>query len=329
MKTCFISRLGGIGDVIHAAHLPQLIKKHYGVDKIDFETNYNGFHILTNNPYIDDLQFVNVNSMTFNRMNKHLEWAREKYDMVFDLANTIEKAYCSNENDHKYFRTTKWRQEHLGKKSYYDVMVDAVGLPDKYYGTRPTLYYPAEDSCKAKNWVKKVKEENDSDFVIIINLSGSTLHKKFIQVEEVSKMILERYPKALIYLSGDEHCTEQLFDMDRVISKVGTWNFRTVALQCNYVDLTISLESGLALVAHSWDAPTLQLLTAASYDNHVKYARNAWHIQSEVACSPCHRNPREFFGCPIREEHPECIFFNIKEIIDKVGEAYEYSKKTS
>jgi len=323
MKTCFISRMGGIGDVLHAAHLPQLIREHYGVDRVDFETNYQGFHVLQNNPYIDNLEYVDVTKLTANRMLKHLEHNAETYDYSFDLCNKIEKAYCTNENDQRYYRSTDWRREQLGKKSYYDVMVDSVGLPEKYYGRRPKLYYSSEDHAKARAWANKAKLDHKSDFLILINLSGSTLHKKFIQAESVCKSIVKVYPSARIYLTGDKDCESQLFDNERVKSMVGVWNFRTVALQCKYMDLTISLESGLALVAHSWDAPTLQLLTAASWDNHVKYAKNALWLQSPIHCSPCHRNPREYFGCPIKDKHPACIYFDEDKIIGKVKEAYE------
>ena len=329
MKSCFISRIGGIGDLIHSAHIPQLLKEHHGDLHITFETNYNGFHILTNNPYVDKLEFVDYEKMTNNRYVKHLEYQKETSDLFFNFIDTIEKQYCTNETDQRYYRSTDWRRTNLGAKSYYDVMVDEAGLPSSFYGRRPHLYYSDEEHASAKEWVEKVKERHNTDFVIIINLSGSTLHKKFIQVETVCKEILKKHPQAKIYLTGDECCNSQLFEMDRVRSMIGKWDFRTVALQCKYVDLTISMESGLALVAHSWDAPCLQLLTAASSDNHVKYAKNAYYLQSEVACSPCHRNPREFFGCPTFGDHPSCIYFDIDKIINKVEEAYERSSEVA
>jgi len=320
MKTCFISRLGGAGDVLHAAHLPRLIKEHYKVDHITWETNYHGMHILTGNPYIDDLQYVDVNKMTFNRMSKNLEYAKENYDMVFNFANTIELEYCCNENDQRYYRSSKWRREKLGK-NYYDVMTDAAGLPESYYGTRGQLYFSDEEHRLAKAWIDE--KHNSHDKVILVNMSGSTLHKKFIQAESVCRKILEAYPKCLIILTGDEYCKDQVFKHERVLSYVGskTNGFRSVALKCKYVDLNISLESGIACVAHSWDAPTLQLLTAASYDNHIKYAKNAYWLQSPEECSPCHRNPREYFGCPVREKHPSCIWFSEQQIMEKVEEA--------
>lgn len=319
MRTCFISRLGGAGDVMHAAHLPELIKKHYQIDHLTWETNYWGMHILKGNPFIDDLQMVDVSKMTFNRMFKHLENARETYDLVFDFANTIEKAYCTNENDQRYYRSDRWRRENLGQKSYYDVMTDAAGLPDTFYGTRGKLYFTPEEHASCQGWIDEKHKTYDQ--VILINMSGSTLHKKFIQAPSIVRQILLKYPKALIILTGDEYCKDQVFEAERVISYVGSKvnTFRSVALKCKYVDLTISLESGLALVAHSWDAPTLQLLTAASPENHVKYAKNAYWMQAQPACSPCHRNPREYFGCPIVDKHPACIFFDEAKIMEQIA----------
>lgn len=321
VRTCFVSRLGGAGDIMHAAHLPELIKRHYKIDFLAWETNYHGMHILTGNPFIDDLQYVDQTKMTFNRMLKNLENARETYDMVFDFSNTIEKEYCVNENDQRYYRSEKWRRENLGAKSYYDVMTDAAGLPDTFYGTRGKLYFTDQEHASCQGWIDEKHKTYDQ--VILVNLSGSTLHKKFIQAESVCQKILDKYPKSLIILTGDEHCQSQVFKHDRVMSYVGSKvnGFRSVALKCKYVDLTLSLESGLILVAHSWDAPALQLLTAASWDNHVKYAKNAYWLQAPAPCSPCHRNPREYFGCPVVDKHPGCVFFDEDKIMENVDQA--------
>lgn len=327
-KTCFVSRLGGAGDVLHCAHLPKLIKEHYGVTHLVWETNYHGMHILTGNPYIDDLRFVDVHKMTYNRMYKNLEWAKYQYDYVFDFANTIEKAYCCNENDWRYYTCDKWRREHLNK-SYYDVMTTAAGLPDSYFGNRGQLYYTDEEHVGCREWIDE--KHKKYRYVVLVNLSGSTLQKKFVQAESVCRKLLDKYQDMLIIISGDPYCKSQEFAHERVMSYVGSKDngFRSVALKCKYVDLNLSLESGLILVAHSWDAPALQLLTAASPDNHCKYAKNAHWIQSPVVCSPCHKNPREFFGCPVKDKYPACVFFNEDEIVNKVGEILECSTKTS
>ena len=200
-------------------------------------------------------------------------------------------------------------------------MTKAAGIPDSYFGNRGQLYYFDDEHASAKKWVENKKKEYDADFAILVNLSGSSLHKKFVQAENVSRAIFGKYPKALVVLTGDKDCKPQEFLGDRIFSKVDKWNFRTTALQCKYFDLTISLETGLALIAHSWDAPCLQLLTAASWANHVKYAKNAYWLQAPVACSPCHRNPREYYGCPVKDKLPACVYFNEDAVMEKVEEA--------
>ena len=329
MKTCFISRFGGLGDLLFASHLPRLIKDHYSVDRIDFETNYQGIQILQNNPFIDNLIYIDHTKLTDNRLRKNWDWCEETYDLSFNLIYTIELAYCLNENDSRYYRSTSYRRNSFGQISYYDVMTKACNLPDKYLGERGGLYYAEEDHRAAREEALKTREKYKASHLILINLSGTSLHKKFMQAEGVARAILTSYPQAIIFLTGDEHCKEQVFTGDRIISWVGKRNIRSVALMTKYLDLTISVESGLPLIAHSWNAPCLQLLTAASPANHVLGAENAYYLQSPVSCSPCHKNPREYWGCPTLNKMPSCVWFNIDDIVKKAQEALECSKNPS
>jgi ADP-heptose:LPS heptosyltransferase len=256
-------------------------------------------------------------------MTKNWKHQEETHDMFFNLIYTIEKKYCLLEKDTNYYRSSEWRREHLGKINYYDAMTEACGIPEIFYGKRGKMYYPKLEHDQARFWIRKQKEKYDSNFIVLVVLSGSSLHKRFEQAESVSKKILEKYPKALIVITGDKDCESQAFTHERVINKVDKWNFRTAALMSKYFDCVISPETGLVCVAHSWDTPTIQLLTAASYSNHCKYAQNAYSVQSPVECSPCHKGPYKYYGCPRKNNLPACVFFNEDEILSKVGEVYE------
>lgn len=326
MKTAFISRFGGLGDVLHAAHLPKLIREHYGVDHITFETNYQGYQILQGNPHIDELIHIDHNKITDNRLRNNWDYCEERYDLSFNLILTIEGAVCINENQREYYRDSEYRRKNFGTMSYYDVMTEAAGLPEEYFGTRAQLYYCNDEHSQAKAEVEKTKAKYESDFMVIVNLSGTSLHKKFVEAEAVTRKLLERYPSAIVFLTGDEHCKEQVFEHPRVRSWIGR-NIRTVGLLTKYVDLTISMETGLPLIAHSWDAPCVHLLTAASPENHCKYAKNAYWLQAPVRCSPCHKNPREYWGCPTDRMMPSCVWFDTDEVMMKVVEAYEARKQ--
>ena len=325
MKTCFISRFGGVGDLLHCAHLPELIKSAYGVTHLTLETNYNGMIVFDHNPFVDTLIEIDIEKATDNRLRKNWDYCEENFDLFFNLIDTIELKYCLQEHDSRYYRNDEYRRKNFGNISYYDVMTKAVGLSGSYLGTRGKLYYPEEDHKSASEWVREVKEKQGVDKVILVNLSGSSLHKKFVQAESVCRKILAKYANSVVILTGDKNCEEQVFTGDRIMSKVNLWNYRTAALMTKYVDLTISVESGIPLIAHSWDAPCLHLLTAASPDNHVKYARNAYYLQSPVPCSPCHKNPQNYWGCPTKDSMPACVWFYEDDIIDKVEEALERS----
>jgi len=323
MKTCLITRLGAFGDMMHCAHLPELIKKHYGVDKLDFETSIRGADILLNNPFIDNVKIIDVDGVGNDELISRWADAKDNYDLHFNLMHTIELEYCTLENDQRYYRNDEYRRERFGKMNYYDVMTEACNLPESYFGTRGQLYYSHDSHWEAKEWIDSIKVKYDADWVVLVSLSGSSLHKRFHQVDSICKKILEKYPKAFIILTGGKEFLPEVTPNPRIMSKVDKWNFRTVSLMSKYFDFVISPETGIVCVSHSWDTPTLQLLTAASWDNHIKYAKNAYWVQSEIYCSPCHKSPQRYYGCPTKEKFPACVFFNEDKIMAKVEEAYE------
>lgn len=327
-----IYRLGAYGDVLHASHLPRLIKEYYKVDKLDFETSIRGYQILQGNPYIDNLTQVSSDKIDRNDLFARWDHCIDTYDYFFNLINTIEEKLCCNEDHYRYYMNSKFRREHCGKTNFYDSGTKACGLPDSYLGTRGEMYYKPEEHQIAKARMAKWKKEYDADWIILIPLSGSSMHKRFQSAKSICMKILDKYPKSLIVLTGDEFCKPDLFEHPRIINKVSKgWNFRTVALMVKYVDFYIGPETGLSCVAHMWDTPALQLLTAATWENHIKGAKNAYWVQSDAYCSPCCKNARNFYyGCPRREELPICVTsFNEDKIMAKVEEAYVARSKAT
>jgi ADP-heptose:LPS heptosyltransferase len=325
MKTAIICRYGAYGDVVHCTHLPRLIKEHYGVDHITFETNYQGTQILNNNPFIDNLiQIENERLLSWTQAMLNIRWEyyQDKYDMFFNLFHTIEYGCIAMEDEQSYFRNDKYRREKHGKECFYDHLTKVCGLPDKYLGTRGEMFYPDDEHLKAIEWVKARREEYGVKYVVLVNLSGSSLHKKFIQAESICRKMLEKYKDIVIVLTGDKCTEKQLFTGERIRSVVGKWNFRTAALMARYVDLYIGTNTGLSCIANMWDTPTVQLFTADSMTTHSMYAKNAYGVQSPIYCSPCHKGPYKYLGCPIKDNPPACIFFNEDEVIAKIDEAY-------
>ena len=329
MKTCFIHRLGAFGDIIHASHIPRLIKEHYKVDRLDFETSVRGHIVLQGNPYIDNL-IVSQIKEDHNIITTKWAYCEDEYDLFFNLINTIEVEYCCNDTNQKYYRSDKYRRERCGKMSFYDVMTKSCNLPESYYGTRGELYYTKDEHEIAKSSIEKYKKKLNASWLIFLCLSGSSMHKKFCCAESIGRKILEKYPTAGIVLTGskDEECN--VFEHPRVMSKVSKWNLRTASLMVKYTDFYIGPETGLTCVAHMWNTPALQLLTAANWDNHIKGAKNAYWVQSDAPCSPCHRNAQRYYGCTIKDNLPLCVTsFNEDKIMEKIEEAYVVHSKVS
>lgn len=323
MKTAFIYRLGAFGDVLHASHLPRLIKEYYKIDHLSFETSVRGYQILQNNPYIDCLTYLDPDIADRNTLITKFKQIEDEYDMAFNLIYTIEREYCCNEDDRRYYRNNTFRRDRCGKMNFYDVMTKACHLPDCYLGTRGELYYPQAEHDQAKKWIEDTKSKNNADWIILLVLSGSSMHKRFQSAESIARKILAKYPGAYIVLSGDKDCQADVFEGDRIKSIVGKWNFRTAALMAKYFDFVIGPETGLMCVSHLWDTPALQLLTAASPENHLMYAQNAYYVKSDAPCSPCHKNPVSYFGCTRKNDLPLCAaLFDEDKIMEKVEEAY-------
>lgn len=330
MRKAMIYRLGAFGDILHASHLPRLIKEHYKIDQLDFETSIRGYQILQNNPYIDKLTILSPNQLNRDELFNKWMYLEDEYDMFFNLINSIEVKYCCNEDDQKYYRTDEYRRERCGKINFYDAMIQAADLPESYFGTRGELYYPENEHVKSKEWVDSTKKKYDSNWLILVCLSGSSMHKRFESAESICNKILKKYPKSFIVITGDKDCLEDVCEHPRILSKVDKWNFRTVMLMAKYFDFVISPETGLVCVSHLWDTPTLQLLTAASWDNHIKYAKNAYWVKTDAACAPCHKNPVKYYGCTRKDGIPLCAAsFNEDKIMDKVEEAYVNRTKTT
>ena len=75
MKKAIISRYGAFGDVLHSAHLPELIKKHYDVEYLSYETNYQGMQILQGNPFIDKLIPIDPMQFTAYALEQHWNYS--------------------------------------------------------------------------------------------------------------------------------------------------------------------------------------------------------------------------------------------------------------
>lgn len=321
MKTALIIRYGAYGDIIHMSFLPHLLKDQ-GYTTVDMETNPKGYQIMYNNPYIDNLTEI-VPEFLFKdkgfMLIKHWEIMKDRYDKVVNLWHSIEYGMQTMESENLYYMSSKVRRDKFGAINFYDQSIIKAGYPElvgKYQGE----FYPQpEEERIAKAYMRKF----DGQFTVMMNLSGTGPHKRFVQAQELAQKILDTYPDAHIITTGAPECKRFEFAGQRITSIAGQFPFRQALILTKYVNCIIGCESGIMVAAGMWHTPSVQLMTAASIANHCKYNPNDYSLQSPVYCAPCHKGPYEYIGCPHKDGNPLCVYFDLDKIVAQVDKIYE------
>ena len=311
------------------SHLPRLLKEN-GFDKVDVETNFKGYQLLAYNPFIDNLIFFEpTNNLSLYsdsyRLQKHWDIVSAGYDKFVNLFESLEVGCISSEQDPGYYMHPKNREKYRNI-NYYDQSTICAGYPELVGNYRCEVYYTDNEHHIVKRYM--IKYENK--FLIMINLNGTTLHKKLIIAPELVSLILNEYKDCEIILTGDKSSidmVEKIGKHDNVISIIERIPFRQALLMAKYANLVITMESGLGVGANMWDTPTIQLMTAASIANHGGTCSQDFSLQSPVYCSPCNKGPYRFIGCPHKDGYPLCIYFDTNKVFNRVKEVYATTYK--
>lgn len=318
MKSVLVSRYGAYGDCIVTSFLPRLLKEQ-GFDRVDFEVNQKGFQVLGNNPFIDNLMCYEplVSGIEkFQDIKDHWEKVSKGYDKFINLYGSLEIGCVSMEGDSLYNLPDDERRKILGSINFYDQTCAWAGYPELMGMYKPELFFTEEEVAVTKQWMEQFKGE----FVVLVNLAGTSKHKRFIQAKEVCDRILKEFDDAHIILTGDD--IKMSWEAERVTSIVGNKPFMQAVLIAKYCHCVIAMESGLGIGANVWGVPTVFLLTASSPESVCRYAQNSLHIQSPAKCSPCHRGPYEYKECEFKDGYPVCVYFDVDQILENVRKAY-------
>ena len=286
------------------------------------------------NPYIDEhIHFDPSTVPQWPVSILHKRWAeikeRGKFEKHVNLQLSIEVGYIAMEMMNEYYRDDEYRRTKYGAHNYYDQSVIFAGYPE-WAGQVGDLYFSQHEENHVKGWYE---ENYPGKFVIIANLSGTSKHKLFYNAEKIIKEFLSRHPDAVCVTMGDKECADHLeFKGDRIKNAAGKIPYRQSMLMTKYSNLTIGAESGLMVAATLLGCPTVQLMTAASIKNHGGDFVNDFSIQSPAKCSPCHKGPYDYIGCPTFEhlgmKYPACVKFNENVVLGRMEEIYDSYRKS-
>jgi ADP-heptose:LPS heptosyltransferase len=314
MKALII-RHCAFGDAIHASHLPRLL--HDQGYTVDVNTNFKGSQIFARNPFINKITVSELSEYPTWIWQKYFDNAGVGYDKVINLYGTIETELLALEHENTYYLSNEVRRQRWGGINYYDHTTEAAGYPELIGKYKGEMFFSDEEEEIVKRWVGHSRF--DGKFKVLINLSGTGPHKRFVQAKEVAERLIED-EDVFIITTGSDDCksVDFLESHERKASICGRFPFRQAALITKYMDCVIGCESGLMCASAMWHTPTVQLMTATSIIAHNKYNPNDYSLQSPCRCSPCHKGPYQYIGCPSKNGDPLCVYFDVNKIIEQV-----------
>lgn len=324
MKKALIIRYAAYGDIIHMSWIPRALKEVYGYDIVDVETNPKGYNLLAHNPFIDNLTCFDPNlypDMQLVSLTNRWDIMSLGYDKTINLFRSLEYGCIAMEDMTLYYMDDESRRK-FGAGNYYDITAKVAGLHEMVGKARGEVFFSDKENEMSRSYFDSYKDK----FKVVLNVNGTGHHKRIKRVQELADAILCEIPDAFIFTTGDGTIGDIKHTEGRTYSWCGVAPFREILARIRYVDLIIGHESGMMCGASMWGTPAIQIMTAASLENHVKYADNDYSIQSPAKCSPCHKGPYKYRGCPKRDGLPVCVDIDVETIMKQVRRAYERAK---
>lgn len=358
-KSVFLYRAGAFGDHIHMSNVIKAFDED-GWD-ITFCYNWKGAQIHSFNPRIKNHEFFeasakNITSETKKLHNDRLKQAKKDFDRFVSFQNSLEQTLIFNEADPAYFWPHWLRRKRSADICFYDQSMIWAGLTnEKYMGWSGEYWNKREDHKYILNQLKPYQDK----FIILWAIRGSMWQKAVCHLAKpICDEWLKRHPDTVIITTGDAFCHKWEWQSEQgktispekgigedaaLVHKSGRMPFRQAALMSRYVDLVVTPETGLGIVAGSFGTPKIMMLTAASLKSVVGNDNNDYSIQSDAYCSPCYRAIYNTDNCligpgrmamgVIKDEIggkgkqqfvnlPICVEFNENQVLERMEEVF-------
>lgn len=316
-KTACVSRYGAWGDAVLITPVFRALKKDgYHVT---FNCTERSLDVLAFNPNIDVFLIQDTNEFPPEKLEEYWANLKPQFDKYINLSGSIESGLLKSPKQPEY----NWPKEERHKicnVNYMDRTMELSGYPD-LKGELPELHFKRSENQFAKKLRKKHK-----GFLVIVSLSGSSVHKIYPWMGDVVSAITRAIPKSHIILVGEAGCRGIIDESPQITDLSGSINIRETFCLLKYADLVLSTESAVANAASAFDTPKVVILSHSSEENLTKYWKNCQAVYQPVSCYPCHKLHYSKETCTLDEELklPICAaLLSPKKVLDAVSKVYE------
>lgn len=256
-----------------------------------------------------------------------------KPDVEINLNGTCEVTCIGERFQDEFYWPVGERRSWYGPNGFYDAVFRRCGISMDQPISLMGLYFDEEQEAHVKAWREKYKD----NFVVILPIAGSTAQKIFHNYRDVAEAILDKYPDAVIYMAGDDACSDYVPQHERVKNICGNrLPFKQAVHMTKYADMVLGPETGLLAAAGMFGTPKVILATTSSVWQMTQYQKNDFSIQAPVPCSPCHRAIYFEADCetPVRDQDGKfqataCSkMFGVDNIMPRVDYVYRNLRKT-
>ena len=251
-----------------------------------------------------------------------------KPDKIINLNGSLEFD-CISENWQPEFNLpVEERRQKFGIHSFYSSVFKRCELPLPQDPVLNQIYYTPKEIELVEAW----KYRNIDKFIIILIIAGSTSQKVLHKFKEWTYIILDRYPKSVMYLGGDATCSELVQPLvgPRIKNMCAPKTpIKQAFLMTKYVNYVVGPETGVVVAAGTWGTPKTMFCTTSSIFQCNQFHKNDFSIQAPIKCSPCHRAIYYKEDCEdmvsVGENFaPKCTqLFNIDSLLQRIDPIYK------
>ncbi len=316
MKVLVI-RFSSIGDIVLTTPVVRCLKQKYPQAEVHYLTKVAYGPMLTSNPYIDRLFYLNDDLAEVTEQLK-----KEKYDHVVDLHNNIRTMRVK-----KALKVKSYAFPKLNFKKWLLVNLKMDVMPDKsiveryFEAVRPLEVY--NDGKGLDYFLRTDKQLTNTDIPMshwggfVGCVIGGSYNTKKLPVAQWKKFC-ETVPYPVMLLGGPEDRAEgdEIAALDRIkiYNSCGKFSLNESAELVKYAKVIVSNDTGLMHVAAAFQKPIISLWGNTSPEmgmfpyygfNNLKDRIAAQSVIMEnknLGCHPCSklgyaRCPKRHFKC--------------------------------
>lgn len=182
------------------------------------------------------------------------------------------------------------RRATAGSVGYYEAVFERAGIPfPRERLITDTMYFSEEELEWGDRWRNK---QHAGQFIVIVAIAGTGMQKVFRDSPQYVQWLLDTYPDAVVYATGDSECWKALtrtVKSDRLYNACDETAIKQTFLMTKLADYVVGGETGVIMAAGMFGTPKTGLLTSAGLAQVSNYQSNDFSMQAQLWCSPCIR----------------------------------------